>query len=48
MRNFMLAGAGPGKKIIPNRNNTFVLLGKESLWLKNLPAKKKMEGTAKN
>ncbi len=48
MRNYMFAKTGPGKKIIPNRNNTLVLLGKESLWLKNLPAKKKMEGTAKN
>ncbi len=44
----MFAKTGPGKKIIPNRNNTLVLLGKESLWLKNLLTMKKMEGVATN
>ena len=49
MINFMLEITGPGKKIIPNRNNTFVLLGKESLWSKNLlTIMKRREGTAKS
>ena len=49
MKNLVFKITGPGKKNIPNINNTFVLLGKESLWAKNLlTIMKRLEGVAKN